>query len=44
MSLAHHLKRLKLSSVLGQHDKVAMECAFAGSDHPRNLLRLFELE
>lgn len=42
--LAHHLKQLKLPTVLREYDKVARECAREGVDHPRYLLRLIELE
>ena len=42
--LAHHLKHLKLPTVLREYDKVARECAREGVDHPRYLLRLVELE
>ena len=42
--LAHHLKQLKLPTVLREYDKVARECARDGVDHPRYLLRLLELE
>lgn len=42
--LAHHLKQLKLPTVLREYDKVARECAGDGVDHPRYLLRLVELE
>ena len=42
--LAHHLKQLKLPTVLREYDKVARECARDGTDHPRYLLRLIELE
>jgi DNA replication protein DnaC len=42
--LAHHLKQLKLPTVLRDHEKVARECARDGVDHPRYLLRLLELE
>lgn len=42
--LAHHLKQLKLPTVLREYDKVARECAREGVDHPRYLLRLVELE
>jgi len=42
--LAHHLKQLKLPTVLREYDKVARECARDGIDHPRYLLRLIELE
>ena len=42
--LVHHLKQLKLPTVLREYDKVARECARDGVDHPRYLLRLIELE
>ena len=42
--LAHHLKQLKLPTVLREYDKVARECARDGVDHTRYLLRLIELE
>jgi DNA replication protein DnaC len=42
--LAHHLKQLKLPTVLREYDKVARESARDGVDHPRYLLRLLELE
>ena len=42
--LGHHLKQLKLPTVLREYDKVARECARDGVDHPRYLLRLIELE
>lgn len=42
--LAHHLKQLKLPTVLREYEKVARECAETGVDHPRYLLRLIELE
>ena len=42
--LAHHLKHLKLPTVLREYNKVARECARDGVDHPRYLLRLIELE
>jgi hypothetical protein len=32
--LAHHLKQLKLLTVLREYDKVAHECARDGIDHP----------
>ena len=32
--LAHHLKQLKLPTVLREYDKVARECARDGVDHP----------
>ena len=42
--LAHHLKQLKLPTVLREYEKVARECAQGGVDHTRYLLRLIELE
>ncbi len=42
--LAHHLKQLRLPTVMREYDKVARECARDGVDHPRYLLRLLELE
>lgn len=42
--LSHHLKQLKLPTVLREYNKVARECARDGVDHPRYLLRLVELE
>ena len=42
--LAHHLKQLKLPTVLREHEKVAREAARDGLDHVRYLLRLVELE
>jgi DNA replication protein DnaC len=42
--LAHHLKQLKLPTVLREYDKVARDCAREGVDHPAYLLRLIELE
>jgi len=42
--LAHHLKKLKLPTVLAEYDKLARQCAEEGVDHPRYLLRLVELE
>ncbi len=42
--LAHHLKKLKLPTVLAEYDKQARQCAEQGIDHPRYLLRLAELE
>ena len=42
--LAHHLKQLKLPTVLREHEKVAREAARDGLDHVRYLLRLIELE
>ena len=42
--LAHHLKALKLPSILREYDKLARQCAAEGVDHTRYLLRLAELE
>jgi len=42
--LAHHLKALKLPTFLREYDKLARQCAAEGTDYPRYLLRLAELE
>jgi len=42
--LEHYLKVLRLPSFSRQYDKVAVQCAQEGVDHPRYLLRLCELE
>lgn len=42
--LAHHLRQLKLPTVLREYEKVAVEAAREGQDHVRFLLRLVELE
>ncbi len=42
--LGHHLKQLKLPTILREYDKVARECAQGGVDHPGYLMRLVELE
>ena len=42
--LAHHLRQLKLPTVLREYEKVAAEAARDGHDHIRYLLRLVELE
>ncbi len=42
--LRHHLKQLKLPTVLAEYEKVAQECARSGVDHVRYLLRLCEVE
>lgn len=42
--LAHHLKQLKLPTVLREYEKLARDCARDGVDHTRYLLRLIELE
>ena len=42
--LGHHLKKLKLPTILAEYDRQARQCAEQGIDHPRYLLRLVELE
>ena len=42
--LTHHLRQLKLPTVLREYEKVAVEAAREGQDHIRYLLRLVELE
>ena len=42
--LEHHLKQLRLPTVLREYDKVARQCAAESGDYPRYLLRLTELE
>ena len=42
--LKHHLKELKLPSFLREYEKMAVQCAAEGVDHPQYLLRLAELE
>src|SRR5437879_9020740 len=42
--LDHHLKELRLSTHIREHDNVAQQCAAEGVDFPRYLLRLSELE
>ena len=42
--LAHHLRQLKLPTVLREYEKVAAEAAREGLNHVRFLLRLVELE
>ena len=42
--LAHHLRQLKLPTVLREYEKAATEAARDGCDHVRYLLRLVELE
>ena len=42
--LAHHLKALKLPSFLREYDRLAKQCAEAGTDFPTYLLRLCEQE
>ena len=42
--LEHHLKALRLPTILREYDKVARQCAQEQADFPRYLLRLTELE
>jgi DNA replication protein DnaC len=42
--LEHHLKTLRLPTILREYDKVARQCAVEQVDFPRYLLRLTELE
>ena len=42
--LAHHLKKLKLPTVLREYEKQARQCAAEGKDHVQFLHRLIELE
>ena len=42
--LDHHLKTLRLPTMLREYDKVAQQCASEAIDYPRFLLRLVELE
>ncbi len=42
--LGHHLKKLKLPTILREYEKVARQCATEGLDHIQFLLRLIELE
>src|SRR3954469_1120654 len=42
--LEHHLKTLRLPTMLREYDKVAQQCAVDAVDYPRFLLRLVELE
>jgi DNA replication protein DnaC len=42
--LEHHLKVLRLPTILREYDKVAQQCAAQDVDYPRFLLRLTELE
>ena len=44
MLLEHHLKVLRLPTLLREYDRVAQQCAAEGVDFPRYLLRLTELE
>lgn len=42
--LRHHLKKLKLPTVLREYEKLARPCAAENVDHVRYLTRLIELE
>ena len=42
--LRHHLKKLRLPTVLREHEKIARQCAAEGLDHIRYLARLIELD
>ena len=42
--LEHHLKELKLPSILREYGRMAAQCAAEGVDHPQYLLRLAGLE
>jgi hypothetical protein len=42
--LAHHLKALRLRPSLREYDKLARQCTAEGTNFPRYLLRLTELE
>ena len=42
--LQHHLKKLRLPSVLREYEKLAQQCAAENVDHVRYLMRLIELE
>jgi DNA replication protein DnaC len=42
--LEHHLKALRLPTILRDYDKVAQQCAAGDVDYPRFLLRITELE
>ena len=42
--LRHHLKKLKLPTVLREYEKLARQCAAENVDHVRYLMRLIELE
>jgi hypothetical protein len=42
--LEHHLKALRLPTILSEYGKVARQCAAEQVDYPRYLLRLTELE
>lgn len=42
--LRHHLKALKLPTILGEAEKIAQRCAADNADHLAFLLQLVELE
>jgi DNA replication protein DnaC len=42
--LEHHLKTLRLPTMLREYDRVARQCAVEEVDYPRYLLRMSELE
>ena len=42
--LEHHLKELRLPTILREYDKVARQCAVEQLDYQRYLLRITELE
>jgi DNA replication protein DnaC len=42
--LEHHLKELRLPTILREYDKVARQCAVEQVDYQRYLLRMTELE
>src|SRR5271154_2867142 len=42
--LEHHLKELRLPTILHEYDKVARQCAVEQVDYPCYLLRMTELE
>ena len=42
--LDHHLKTLRLPTMLREYDRVARQCATEDLDYPRYLLRMAELE
>ena len=42
--LRHHLKKLKLPTVLREYEKLARQCAAENVDHVRYLMRLIEPE
>ena len=42
--LDHHLKALRLPTMLREYDRVARQCAAEDIDYPRYLLRMAEME